>query len=143
MAEVEFGAVKGRAADSSPPAGAALSGARPDPEPVSLAPASHCSSPAEPFFSSPRERGDRPRGVHLANAVVAHISDVDVARAVRCHAIGGVQMGLDRRPRRASASCVSPSHRLLALAPERVHSLQRPLHAGDDRWPQQQTPLLT
>ena len=24
---------------------------------------------------------------------------------------------------------------------ERVHPLQRPLHAGDDRWPQQQTPL--
>ena len=50
------------AADSSPPAGTALSGARPDPEPVSLAPSSGSSTecttmPAVPSEVKPCQRG--------------------------------------------------------------------------------------
>ena len=39
-----------------------------------------------------RHRGDIPRRVHLADAVVVSIGDVQVARAVQRHACGGVQL---------------------------------------------------
>ena len=53
--------------------------------------------PTEAELAGPRERGDRSRGVHLADPVVARIGDVEVARSVYRHARGEVQLGLDRR----------------------------------------------
>ena len=58
-----------------------------------------------------RHRGDHPRGVHLADAAVAIIGDVQVARAVHRHALGGAQ---SRRSGRAAipAEAAAPRDRL-------------------------------
>ena len=53
--------------------------------------------PAETARAGPRDRSDRPGGIHLADAVVALIGDVEVARPVHRHAIGAVELRLDRR----------------------------------------------
>ena len=53
------------------------------------------SVPAEAVLPRPRNRGDRPRGIDLANTVVAAIGDVEVARTIHCHCSGHVELGLD------------------------------------------------
>ena len=53
--------------------------------------------PAEAVLSCSRNRGDRPCGIDLANAVVVPIGDVEVARAVHRHASGRSKLGLNRR----------------------------------------------
>ena len=53
--------------------------------------------PAEPSLPRPRNGGDRPSGIHLADAVAVGIGDIEVARAVHCHAIGQVETHLSCR----------------------------------------------
>ena len=53
--------------------------------------------PAEPLLSRARNGGDRPGGIHLADAVVVGIGDVEVACAVHRHAIGQVETRLSCR----------------------------------------------
>ena len=53
--------------------------------------------PTEAELPGPRDRGDRPRRIHLADAVVTGIGDVEVARPVHRHATGVVELRLDRR----------------------------------------------
>ena len=55
------------------------------------------SVPAEAAYSGPRDRGDRPRRIHLADAMGVAIGDVDIARPVHRHADGAIEMRLDRR----------------------------------------------
>src|SRR5581483_7026578 len=42
------------------------------------------------------DRGDRPAGVDLADQVVAAVGDVEVPGLVEGHALGGVELGVDR-----------------------------------------------
>ncbi len=53
--------------------------------------------PAESFRPGPCDRGNVPRGVDLADAMVVPIGDVEVAVRIHRHACGIVQPRLDRR----------------------------------------------
>ena len=55
------------------------------------------SVPADTDIPRPRNSGDRSGGVHLADALVVRIGDVEVADPVHRHALGDSEKRLDRR----------------------------------------------
>ena len=110
------------AAGSSPPAGAALSGARLDPEPVSLAPASHCSSPAaDTGFSPAPARTPRPTSkVSACSGSTPPPSRSPGPPGLRSHArADGIERSAEQWFRRYNAKAPSPG-----LTPSPIFALK-------------------
>ena len=78
------------------------------------------SVPAEAEYSGPRNRGDRPRRIHLADAIVTVISDVDIARRVHRQSRGAKELRLDRRAS-VPAEAAFPGPRDRGDRPRRIH----------------------